>query len=337
MGLLFRKPGLNGVPAMPSHLSLEEREIIARMKHEGSSQTAIAQRLGRNKGTISRELERNKSRNGYWAVAGQKKAERRRSERLWTPKLKRRELRKYVADGLREFWSPDQIAERSKMEFPDDKKKQISDQAIYDWIRAEEAAGRHWRRFLRHGKKRPRPENQGRIVGATSIEGRPPIVDRRERFGDWEGDTVVGAGRRGGLVTLVERKSGYTMMARVEDLKAVSVCGTAGDLYANVPEVLRKTLTLDNGKEFAEHDHLARKAKLDIYFAKPHCAWQRGTNENTNGLIRQFFPKGTDLASIKPSTVEKVQRLLNNRPRKRLGYKTPCEVLLSRLHVALEI
>jgi transposase, IS30 family len=323
---------------MASHLTVEEREIIARMQHDGSSLSKIAGRLGRDKSTISRELKRNRCRNGYWAVAGQKKADARRSERPLTPKLKRRELRKYVADRLRDYWSPDQIAERSKMDFPDDHQKQISDQSIYDWIDAEEAAGRDWRRFLRRGgKKRPKPENCGKIPGATSIDGRPPIVDRRERFGDWEGDTVVGAGRRGGVVTLVERKSGFTMMARVEDLKAPTVCGTASELFADLPAVLRKTLTLDNGKEFSEHKQLARKTDLDIFFAKPYCAWQRGTNENTNGLIRQFFPKGTDLASIKPEAFAKVQRLLNNRPRKRLGYKTPCEVLRSRLHVAFEI
>lgn len=323
---------------MSSHLTVEDREIIAHMQHSGKTQTEIAERLGRSKSTISRELKRNRSRNGYWAVAGQKKADDRRSDRPWTPKFKRRELRKYVADRLRQFWSPDQIAELSKMDFPDDWKKQISDQSIYDWIEAEEAAGRDWRRFLRRaGKKRPRPENQGRIPGATSIEGRPPVVDRRERFGDWEGDTVVGAGRRGGLLTLVERKSGYTMMARVDDLKAPTVCGTARELYAEIPPVLHKTLTLDNGKEFAEHERLAKNAKVEIFFAQPYCAWQRGTNENTNGLIRQFFPKGTDLASVSPARIAKVQHLLNNRPRKRLGYRTPCEILQSRLHVAIEI
>jgi transposase, IS30 family len=270
-------------------------------------------------------------------VAGQKKAEARRSDRPCTPKLKRRELRKYVCDRLRQYWSPDEIAERSKLDFPDDGKQQISDQAIYDWINAEEAAGGDWRRFLRRGKKRPKPENCGKIPGAVSIEGRPPVVDRRDRFGDWEGDTVVGARRRGAVVTLVERKSGYTMMARVENLKAATVCEAASGLYAEMPAVLHKTLTLDNGKEFAEHEQLAKDADLDIFFAHPYCAWQRGTNENTNGLIRQFFPKGTDLASVPPARIAKVQQLLNNRPRKRLGYRTPREVLQSRLHVAIEI
>ena len=322
---------------MACHLTLEEREIIAQMKHDGELQKQIARRLHRSEGTISRELKRNRCRNGYWAVAAQKKAEARRSCRLWTPKFQRRELRKYVSDRLRQYWSPDEIAARSHAEFPKNWHRQVSAQSIYDWIDAQEKTGACWRRYLRRGGKlRPKPENCGRIPATTSIEGRPPVVDRRERFGDWEGDTVVGAGRRGGLVTLVERKSGFTMMARVKDLKAPTVGDAASELYAELPAVLHKTLTLDNGKEFAEHKRLARTAKLDIFFAKPYCAWQRGTNENTNGLIRQFFPKGTDLANIKPQAITKVQRLLNNRPRKRLGYRTPCEVLLSRLHVAIE-
>jgi transposase, IS30 family len=336
MGVV-QKTHLKGVPAMASHLTLEEREVIAHMKHDGESQTQIAKRLSRSKSTISRELKRNRCQNGYWAVAGQKKAAARRSGRAWTPKLNRPALRKYVRDRLRQYWSPDEIAARSRMEFPDDWRQQISHQSIYEWIAAQDAVGARWRRFLRRGgKNRPKPENRGRIPGATSIDGRPPVVDRRERYGDWEGDTVVGAGRRGGAVTLVERKSGYTMLGRVDDLKAPTVRQAAGELYAGIPAVLRKTLTLDNGKEFAHHEQLANDANLKIFFAKPYCAWQRGTNENTNGLIRQFFPKGTDLASVSRARFTKVQQLLNNRPRKRLGYLTPCEVLQSRLHVAIE-
>lgn len=160
------------------------------------------------------------------------------------------------------------------------------------------------------GRQRSGPENRGRIPAAVSIDGRPAVVDRRSRFGDWEGDTVVGAGRRGGAVTLVERKSGYLLLGGVEDLRSPTVRQAATDLYATMPRVLRKTLTLDNGKEFAEHAQLAAEAELKIYFAKPYSAWQRGTNENTNGLVRQFFPKGTDLAHIPEHRFHKVQHLL---------------------------
>ena len=300
-------------------------------------QTQIADRLGRSKSTISRELRRNRSRNGYWAVAANRKAERRRSERPWVAKMQRPEVRRYVRERLRRRWSPDQIAGRSHSDFPGNRRRWISHQTIYTWIGREEAAGKHWRRYLRRmGRKRPNWEKRGRIRTGTSIEGRPAVVDRRGRFGDWEGDTIVGANRRGGAVTLVERKSGYLLLGKVSTLQAATVRQTAGELYRTTPPKLRKTLTLDNGKEFAEHERLTDEAALKIYFAKPYCAWQRGTNENTNGLVRQFFPKGTDLVSIPNHRFTKVQQLLNDRPRKRLGYRTPNEVLASRLKVAIE-
>ena len=322
---------------MASHLTLEEREVIAHMHRVGKLQTQIADRLGRHKGTISRELWRNRSRNGYSAVAAQWKAEKRRSQRPWVGKLERSEVRRYVRDRLRQRWSPDEIAGRSRSDFPHDRRQRISHQTIYTWIRSEDATGKHWRRYLRRlGRKRPAWENRGRMRACVSIEGRPAVVDRRSRYGDWEGDTIVGANRRGGAVTLVERKSGYLLLGKVPNLQAATVRQVAVQRYQSTPAVLRKTLTLDNGKEFAEHEQLAVEAALKIYFAKPYCAWQRGTNENTNGLIRQFFPKGTDLVTIPEHRFTKVQHLLNNRPRKRLGYRTPNEVLASRLQVAIE-
>ena len=305
---------------MASHLTLEEREIIAHMHRAGKLQTQIAERLGRSKSTVSRELRRNRSRNGYWAVAAQRKAGRRRSERPWVAKMQRLEVRRYVRERLRQRWSPDQIAGRSRSDFPHDRRQQISHQTIYTWIRTEEAAGKHWQRYLRRlGRKRPRAENRGRLPASVSIEGRPAVVDRRSRYGDWEGDTIVGANRRGGALTLVERKSGYLLLGKVPNLRAATVRQAAARQYATTPPALRKTLTLDNGKEFAEHEQLEVEGALKIYFAKPYCAWQRGTNENTNGLIRQFFPKGTDLANIPEHRFTRVQQLLNDRPRKRLG------------------
>lgn len=300
-------------------------------------QTQIALRLGRSKSTISRELRRNRSRNGYWAVAAHRKAQQRRSRRPWVGKLERPEVRRYVRERLRQRWSPDEIAGRSRSDFPRDRRRQISHQTIYAWIRTEDAKGRQWQRFLRRlGRKRPEVEKRGKIPAGVSIEGRPAVVDRRGRYGDWEGDTIVGANHRGGAVTLVERRSGFLLLGRVPNLRAATVRQVAAERYRSMPPALRKTLTLDNGKEFSEHDQLAAEASLKIYFAKPYCSWQRGTNENTNGLIRQFFPKGTDLAHIPEHRFTKVQDLLNNRPRKRLGYQTPNEILASRLRVATE-
>jgi transposase, IS30 family len=317
---------------MARHLTPEEREVIARMHSAGRKQAEIAGQLHRAASTISRELQRNGSHNGYWAVAAQKKADARRRQRPRVCKLQRPETRRYVQEKLRLCWSPDEIAGRSRDDFPRDRARQVSHQTIYAWIHVQAAAGKRWRRYLRSANwKRPGPENRGRLPACASIEGRPAVVDRRGRYGDWEGDTVRGAGHRGGIVSLVDRKSGYLLMGKVANLQAATVRDSMAALYRDTPPALRKTLTLDNGKEFAEHQQLAAEAALKVYFAKPYCAWQRGTNEHTNGLIRQFFPKGTDLARIPERQLVKVQDLLNNRPRKRLGYRTPLEILGSRL------
>ncbi len=314
---------------MASHLTLEEREVISQMKHAGQRQAQMAQALGRSPSTISRELSRNGSGHGYRAVAAQQRADERRAHR--PQKLQQPEVRRYVVQGLRKRWTPDEIAGRSHRDFPRQRQRQLSRQTIYTWIHRQEAAGARWGRYLPSACwKRRDAENRGRITGGVSIAGRPVIVDQRRRFGDWEGDTLVGAGRRGGAVSLVERKSGYLLLGRAPNLQAATVRHVATRLYQQTPPALRKTLTLDNGKEFAEHEQLAAEATLKIYFAKPYCAWQRGTNENTNGLIRRFFPKGTDLARIPDHRITNVQNLLNDRPRRRLGYRTPCEVLSSR-------
>jgi IS30 family transposase len=316
---------------MARHLTLEERERVSQMVHAHRSQAEIARRLGRHPSTISRELRRNRSPNGYWAASAQIKADTRRSNRPWTCKMERPEVRRYVQQRLRQRWSPDEIAGRSRNDFPYDPHRRVSRQTIYTWIHAHPAAA-YWRRYLpRLGRVRRRGENRGRLPACVSIEGRPAIVDRRARYGDWEGDTIVGRGHRSGAVTLVDRKSGYLLLGKVCDRKAATVREAMVQLFQPLPSRLRKTLTLDNGKEFAEHEQLAAATALDVYFAKPYCAWQRGTNENTNGLLREFFPKGSDMRHVPVKKFEKVQHLLNNRPRKRLGYRTPLEILSSRL------
>lgn len=316
---------------MAHHLTHKEREIVAQMHHDRQKRCEIAERLNRHPSTISRELRRNGSSRGYSALAAQTKADmRRRQPRV--RKLDQLETRRYVQQRLRQRWSPDQIARRSRRDFPRDRRRQLSHQTIYTWLDGEEAAGSHWRCCLRSaGWKRKNADNRGRIPRSTSIAGRPAVVDGRRRYGDWEGDTLVGANRRGGAVSLVERKSGYLLLDRAGDLHAPTVCGIAAEKFRCVPPAVRKTLTLDNGKEFADHERLAAQAALQIYFADPYCAWQRGTNENTNGLIRQFLPKGTDLARIPKNRFLTIQQLLNDRPRKRLGYRTPSEILSSRL------
>src|SRR6266478_65005 len=163
------------------------------------------------------------------------------------------------------------------------------------------------------------------------IERRPRIVDQRRRYGDWEGDTIVGKGRRSGVLTTVDRKSGYLCAAKVNCLQSEAVVQAARRRLGKLPRNLRRTATFDNGKEFAEHEKLAQLLVLKVYFAKPYCAWQRGTNENTNGLLRQFFPKGTDFTRLSHHEVARAEKLLNERPRRRLGYRTPAEVLAKKL------
>jgi|WetSurMetagenome_2_1015567.scaffolds.fasta_scaffold209564_2 transposase, IS30 family len=317
---------------MASHLTLQEREIVAQMLHDHRKQCEIAEKLERDPGTISRELSRNRSRNGYWASTAQAMADTRCSQRPRICKMEQPEVSRYVRERLRQYWSPDEIAGRSRLDFPNDSRRHISRQTIYTWLHAQQAAGAQWYRYLRRlGCPRNPLEKRGQLPACISIEGRPAIVDRRVRYGDWEGDTVVGRWHQGGAVTLVDRKSGYLLLHRIPDRQATTVREAIAELFRPLPSSLRRTLTLDNGKEFAEHKQLSREAALDVYFAKPYCAWQRGTNENTNGLVRQFFPKGSDLAHTPVRRIEKVQHLLNNRPRRRLGYQTPLETLGSRL------
>jgi IS30 family transposase len=161
------------------------------------------------------------------------------------------------------------------------------------------------------------------------------MINRRRRYGDWEGDTLVGANHRGGIVSLVERKSGYTILSRVDRLGAEPVNQATCQRMRRLPKSLRRSVTFDNGPEFQGHVELSTRLGIDVYFAEPYCAWQRGTNENTNGLVRQFFPKGTDLARTPEQQISRVENLLNDRPRKRLGYRTPAEVFAQRRRIAI--
>ena len=310
---------------MAGHLTLEEREVIAQRNNEGWLQADMARELGRDKGTISRELGRNRSPHGYFPARAHQQAEQRRRERPLTRKMEQPELRRLVCDELKKKTPPVNIAGRTKLLFKS-KHRQISYQSIYAWIDAQAALGKKWQRFLKFkGKPKNKRNNEGRLPNATPIEGRPKIAEERKRLGDFEGDTVHGLSGRGGLVTLVDRKSRYTLVEKVADLKADTVTEAAVTALRGVPKKKRLSATFDNGREFAGHEVLAHRARVKVYFAKPHAPWQRGSNENTNGLLRQFFPKGTDLARVSSARINQVQELLNHRPRRCLGYLTPHE------------
>lgn len=311
---------------MASHLNLQEREILYRLKKQGLSNTEIAKLMGRDRSTIYRELQRNAGQRGYRPQQAQRLAQERRQSCRRAHKLEDPEVHQYVRERIEVLWSPDQIAARSRLDFPRHPARWLSDQTIYNWI---DARASDWRVWLRRGG-RP-PERRGKLADCVRIEGRPDVINRRCRYGDWEGDTMVGQGRRSSLVTLVERKSGYLRAGRADDMTAATTTRVVKRRMKKLPPSLRRSMTFDNGKEFAEHAALAKACDLDIYFASPYKSWQRGTNENTNGLLRQFFPKGTDFLRISHHEVARTEKLLNERPRKRLGYRTPEEVLAKRL------
>jgi IS30 family transposase len=308
---------------MATQLTLQERERVAQLLAMKTSHRKIGQQLGRSHTTISREVERNGAADGYWPAQAQQRALTRRRERPLTRKLDDPELNEYVRVRLARHWSPEQIAGRRRREQPSGCR--VSHEAIYRWIR-NNPQRTHWERCLRRGGRRKALETRGKIPRRVEIAGRPPVVSERSRHGDWEGDTIVGARRRSGLVSLVERKSGYLLLNKTPRLKATPVRRVIQRQAASLPAELKHTLTLDNGKEFAEHERLAERTGLAVYFAQPYCAWQRGTNENTNGLVRQFLPKGTDFTYLRHQHIQQIQDRLNHRPRERLGWRTPHEV-----------
>lgn len=314
---------------MAQHFTLEERQVLYRLNKAGKSQAEIGRLLGRHRSSIGRELKRNTGGRGYRPQQAQRLAEERRQHSRRGCKLADRKMKNYVLARLNKYWSPDQIAGRARKDFPRQPERHICGQTIYNWIDRESSAGNDWRWCLRRHGKRRGPSKRGQLKGCVSIEGRPKIIDRRQRYGDWEGDTVVGP-RSSGLLTAVERKSGYLSVAKLKDRRAASVVQAARKELGLLPAKLRRTMTFDNGKEFAQHQKIGRSLGMDIYFAEPYCAWQRGTNENTNGLLRQFFPKRTDFHRISHQAVARMKRLLNERPRRRLNYQTPAEIIARR-------
>jgi IS30 family transposase len=282
--------------------------------------------LGRHKSAIYRELSRNKGDLGYRPKQAHEKASHRRQVASKAVKMTP-ELIKLVEAKIREDWSPEQISgwllgEHSRI---------LSHERIYQHIWSNKRKGGDlYKHLRRQGKKYQKRSNgktsRGQIKNRVSIDERPAIVDSKARVGDWEIDTVIGKGHQGALVTLVERKTLYTLAAQVDSKHAEPVTKAAINLLT--PFLGRvHTITADNGKEFAWHEEIAKQLKTRVYFAHPYHSWERGLNENTNGLLRQYFPKGTNLKYVKQKEVDAVVFKLNNRPRKTLGFKTPAEMI----------
>lgn len=310
---------------MARHLTFVEREVLYRLKKRGYMQGEIAEFMGRHPSTISRELKRNQGRRDYCPQHAQRLAEARRQACRRPAKMENRQVHDDVEHKLTQLWSPDQIAGRLRVQFPRQPHRWLSRQTIYDWINHRAP---HWKVHLRRGG---RPvERRGKLRDVVRIDGRPEVINRRRRYGDWEGDTLVGKGRRSALVTLVERKSGYTRIGRADDMAAETATRVTRRRMRDLPAAWRRSITFDNGKEFMNHRQITRQLGVKIYFAMPYCSWQRGTSENTNGLLRQFFPKRTDFTRISHQAVARAETLLNERPRKRLDYRTPAEIFAKR-------
>ena len=311
---------------MPSHLTIEERDRLAQLRHQGASQKEIAQALARDKGTISRELRRNATGEVYLSGQAQQKSERRRCTRPLVRKMDDPEINQAVRAELAQEWSPQQISGRLKQQAA---KRSVSHQTIYTWIQQDEHR-EHWESFLRRRGKRPsRPKKPG-LPDAARIHNRPEVIELRQRVGDFEGDTVLGPPGTGGVVTLVDRKSRFTIITKVKSKDADQVHEKTKQRLKELDEAHRHSLTLDHGTEFARCHRLEKHLGLQLYFADPGCPYQRGTNENTNGLIRQYFPKGTNFRDISHAQVREAENKLNDRPRACLGFRTPNEVFFEK-------
>jgi IS30 family transposase len=312
---------------MAHHLTLEERDRIAQLRHQGADQKEIAKAVGRCPSTISRELRRNRVGDEYYAAQAQQEAQRRRRERPLVRKMDDPEINQAVRVGLAQEWAPEQIAGRMLQQ---DAERSVSSQTIYTWIKQDEDR-EHWESLLRHRGKRPnRRKNAATTTGTARIDNRPDVIEERLRLGDFEGDTVLGHPGTGGLATVVDRKSRFTIVTKVQSKNADHVHEKIKQRMKKLDEERRHSITFDNGTEFARCQRLEKHLGMKLYFADPGCPYQRGTNENTNGLIRQYFPKGTDFRNISHFEVRRVEKLLNNRPRACLGFKTPAEVFFEK-------
>jgi IS30 family transposase len=325
-----------------THLTMEERNVLYKMLWLGYSKAEIARCLGRHRSSIGRECKRNAMPDGrYEPGPAQTCAHVRRRAHLSRPTTGDARLMRYVDEHLRRRWSPEQIAGRLNHHArPDLQGRPISHTTIYRWIRADPGRAQQLRPFLRIASKPRRkpygkPSRRGRIAGKRSIDERPAEANERTRLGDWEGDTMVGKGHRGYLLTCVDRVSRYLIARKLDACAAEPVAQQLQQTIRRLPAEKRQTLTLDNGREFARPIELEKKLDLPLYFAHPYHSWERGTNENTNGLLRQYLPKGTDLTQVTDKQLRSYVRQINHRPRKCLDFQTAFEVFHAPLSESL--
>jgi len=312
------------------HLTEEERYQIDDLQREGFNQEEIAKKLGRSPSTLSRELRRNRGERGWRPRQAQLKAIKRLVARGENNARKVSDVALHYAKKhlVEDQWSPQQIAGRAKLEgLP-----VISHETIYQRILEDKQSGGNLYKHLRCKKQRKKRygsarSTRGKIPNRVDIDKRPAIVESRKRIGDWEGDTIIGSHTKGAVIaSMVERKSRFTVLAKSKNKTTVAVIKSINHRMLPIADLVH-TVTLDNGKEFSLHGLMAAVLDADVYFAKPYHSWERGLNENTNGLVRQYFPKKNSFDNITEHDLQCVAKKLNHRPRKCLGYKTPFEVL----------
>jgi IS30 family transposase len=316
------------------HLTRDDRIRIAALLNAGFGQKDIAKQLNRHSSTISRELSRGSFKNivGYYVIAAEKRktAKRLLANYRFRKIANNAQLIRYVEEKLKLYWSPQQIAGRLKLEFGF---TVICHETIYQYIyKQHPELKKHLR--CRKGRYRRRAGTEARLKRLeeskkTRIDRRPLIVEQRARLGDWEGDTILGKEKVIKILTHVERKSGLLLADKLTKASAENVKVKTIERFKNIPEDKKHTITYDNGSEFAEYELTGRHTGLEIYFAYPYHSWERGSNENCNGLLRQFFPKGSKFANIKQEQIEAATELINHRPRKRHNYLTPMEIFFA--------
>lgn len=314
-------------------LTYEQRCQIEALKKSGMTQKQIADLVGTSQPTISRELSRNTGQRGYRHKQAQRKTDERRHNAVKAIKMTETMVER-VEQKLALKWSPEQVSGW----LWDEHGESLSHERIYQHIWEDKhAGGMLYANLRRQGKKYQKRCNgkrsRGQIRNRVGIEERPGVVEEKSRIGDWEIDTVIGKGHSGALVTIVERATQFTLVANVPNKSAEAVTAATIELLEPYRSVLH-TITADNGKEFAYHEQLSTELGAAVYFARPYHSWERGLNENTNGLLRQYWPKSTDFKTVTSREVSEVVAQLNQRPRKTLGFKTP-EVLMQNHMAAL--
>lgn len=315
------------MPAGYNHLIRDQRSQIYALLSNGLAQQDIAAHLGLHPSTISRELKRNTGGRGYRFQQADKFATERRQAASSAPKKMIPSVVKIIEEKIREKWSPEQISGRLKLELD----ISISHESIYQHIWADKQQGGTLYTHLRHSGKKYNKRSSGKagrgcIPNRVDIKERPTVVEEKSRLGDWEGDTIIGANHQGAILSIVDRKSKFTLLAKLENKCADGVVKATKTCFDRLSDPIVHTITYDNGKEFSAHEQISKLLGTQCFFATPYHSWERGLNEHTNGLVRQYIPKGTDFSTVSTREVLAIENALNDRPRKILDYLTPKEM-----------